>query len=85
MSELSLMVTVAELSRRTQRSKPTIRRYLKRKHIVLQGHSIMLIDLRTRWPAMYNSLVLAIQGPPPCPACGVPTECECPACGMLIT
>ena len=75
-----LLVTTAELARRTERSPRTVRRWLKRKGVPYHGQGIILLELQRRWPTMYAAFTASMQVPIPCPGCGSPTDAVCPVC-----
>jgi len=86
-AEIPLMVPLAELQRRSKRSRATLYRWLKRKNVRTFGYGVMISDLMNQWPAMYLSLTQAVGGKikmPPCTECGGPTTCKCLACEATV-
>jgi hypothetical protein len=84
MSTDRLMVPLAELARRMQRSDRTLRRWLRRKGIRAEGCGVHLAQLRDRWPAVYEGLRQEVSLVPVCSECGVPARCECVVCGAEV-
>lgn len=80
MSDVSLMISVGELARRSNVSNRTFRRYLLARGVRPVGHGVLLADIRNRWPELYAGLMATLQAAPACPGCGTTMVCECPVC-----
>ncbi len=80
----TLFLTIKEIGQMTGRSERTVHRWLRR-HGLGGDHrrSIALADLKSKWPAFYNTYMLGNERPP-CPECGAPVVCECSVCRFSL-
>lgn len=78
--EVALMIRVGELAARTACSRWTIRRMLMAKGIRRTGRSILLSDIRNRWPELHSALIGGVWQPPKCGQCSTTMVCVCPVC-----
>lgn len=81
----ALMVSLAELHKRSGRDRSTVYRWLKAKGIETHGRGVLLSELQTKWPPMYSALMLG-QPQPRCPVpdCGAPLKTECTVCDFSL-
>ena len=82
MKEAPIMIPIGELVRRTGRNRKTVREWLQAKGIVPHGRSLLMDDIRVKWPPMHSAILFAMGIVPPCPQCGTPMRCECPVCDV---
>lgn len=83
-----LFVTIKEIQVMTGRSERTVHRWLRRRGLsCTEERSISLAELRSKWPAFYNSMMLRAgkATSPACPECGSPTHLACTVCEFSLS
>lgn len=79
-----ILVPLAELVRRSSMHRTTIYRWLKRKGINTERRGVLMGEVATKWPELYETLKLSAGESRGCPVCGPETPCRCVVCGRRV-
>lgn len=80
----ALYISLADITKHADRDRTTIWRWMRRKGIRVEGHSVSIAQLQEKWPDMLKALAI-VQPKPLCPCCAGEMMMSCTACGHIAT